>query len=1347
MATVLVFGVLAATAAVAHSEAPFINWQYYPPWTPIMTGRQTRRVRLHENFPPGIPTRLTPSGRSTITRMAVEDVRTGDESRTIRRVTIPENVFPLGENRQHSSNFVEPFQNKIRTSGKAREGSNDRNIAKQDHSKGSSVPMSLIASKDKENVANQQLQLLAAALNSPKATEAEDGLLPRVFIAPSNIAPPPGYIKIPLVPQDQMKNKDKKLPGTFLTHSSQSDLPEGYVKLSLPVSFTPPSSEIEIPMIKNTGTVKSQKEERPSNTVPVKNEHKVIISNEQNNIPLPLQRNAENDIETHIHATESELIRDIKFRPLPASVSQKEIADMMKQSQRGTGPNDSRFLFNNKRKLNPNLSKEISSHITESQRGADPQDTFLFNDKEEVQSAQRAEVNNIVPENPTPIIQDKEINPFKEVRASLESQNPKIKSGPKNFQFMSFGSNDALRKKIPEIGAPINVPVSGKEQVIMGTGRLSSKMRVSTSVFEQPEQEPISFTVLSEPTGPIQHNPENTNEFESQFRPDEELNIVNNDAQNHFKIRNDNKMEPVLHKPLATPENSHVFEQEFIASLPESSKSEQFVPVVVPEGQAKRLFQSTNSLERVELHEDSPSFLSIPSVNPDIPQNIQEVDVPQFIQSENIPKPEPAFDDKESLQNNEKNDVLDINNEIIQQTSTAYSKKTPSKGSLEKLTEITPDSLMPVKLEENVKSFDEFDATNFLNSDPTIRTPLITSGITTESEVLIGDGLFETTIHPNNDVDSNKATNIFSKSNLMPSKILAEEEILNTEELENDLTTNLPASVNLELSETTTKSTVKVTLPIISSNLPSTTTRPEKTTLFPPFSSIRRRQRLNRNQSGNLSTTRRRPSSVFGRRLRPRIRNQNSLTTNGSSFQRTTSPPVAIKPKLNISNRIRSRTRGRTENNIEKAEPSSTSFKKEHKTEEAPLFINSRRRPIDKERLKALRKLRDEGKLKRRPEARRIPQWLRDRRRRLREQFAEKNDSRNNEVIHDPIGAESARVSFIEAPDNTIPLVEANDKTKMMNNASNTETPIINTEKILIQTTEESIFSTSNPTDATTLEDSDNIKVSKQGGFITAEAPSTTEVPEINGEYVNFDQNNTTEQLDLFTDYEDHNGGFEDNIKNFESFEHQLEFGESETYFVYEPLVVAAAPPSDLDRMGKMIPAIVPDYTDLDTTTTTPHSLRTIEDGFRMAEETKIKSPATDPSPYIEDFSTSTTETEESTTMLNTEAPTAPTAATNTSTSTELRSDVFTTETVLQTTTTKPEPFIVTGVPIMDEPQVNPEKSIQINAVARKNSNIIGESTVLEIRSTEPKVCFPNGKCILVSPYTNQSSGNINVFL
>ncbi|XP_064079366.1 mucin-2-like [Macrobrachium nipponense] len=107
-----------------------------------------------------------------------------------------------------------------------------------------SLPMSLITTRGHENDAREKLKLLEAALSAPLEQESEK--LPRVFIAPSHVPPPPGYVKIPLVPQGKSESHgNEPLPPTFLTPDSRNP-PPGFVKFDLPSTVSKLSKDIPV---------------------------------------------------------------------------------------------------------------------------------------------------------------------------------------------------------------------------------------------------------------------------------------------------------------------------------------------------------------------------------------------------------------------------------------------------------------------------------------------------------------------------------------------------------------------------------------------------------------------------------------------------------------------------------------------------------------------------------------------------------------------------------------------------------------------------------------------------------------------------------------------------------------------------------------------------------------------------------------------------------------------------------------------------------------------------------------------------------------------------------------------
>lgn len=95
------------------------------------------------------------------------------------------------------------------------------------------MPMALVAERGKEREAHEQIQLLEAALRA-QPSNVDKGELPRVFIAPTNLPPPPGYVKIPLLPSQNNVEQKKILPQTFLTSEFHQELPPGFIQVPLP---------------------------------------------------------------------------------------------------------------------------------------------------------------------------------------------------------------------------------------------------------------------------------------------------------------------------------------------------------------------------------------------------------------------------------------------------------------------------------------------------------------------------------------------------------------------------------------------------------------------------------------------------------------------------------------------------------------------------------------------------------------------------------------------------------------------------------------------------------------------------------------------------------------------------------------------------------------------------------------------------------------------------------------------------------------------------------------------------------------------------------------------------------
>ncbi|KAK4319797.1 hypothetical protein Pmani_009294 [Petrolisthes manimaculis] len=112
------------------------------------------------------------------------------------------------------------------------------------------LAMSLVTTQGQEKDAREKLRLLEAALTAAPESVQENGRLPRVFIAPSHVPPPPGYVKIPLVPQGDTPSfntvgEEVSLPQTFLTPDDRSP-PPGFVKFDLPARVSQLSRNIPV---------------------------------------------------------------------------------------------------------------------------------------------------------------------------------------------------------------------------------------------------------------------------------------------------------------------------------------------------------------------------------------------------------------------------------------------------------------------------------------------------------------------------------------------------------------------------------------------------------------------------------------------------------------------------------------------------------------------------------------------------------------------------------------------------------------------------------------------------------------------------------------------------------------------------------------------------------------------------------------------------------------------------------------------------------------------------------------------------------------------------------------------
>ncbi|KAK3849178.1 hypothetical protein Pcinc_044057 [Petrolisthes cinctipes] len=112
------------------------------------------------------------------------------------------------------------------------------------------LAMSLVTTQGQEKDAREKLRLLEAALTAAPESVQENGRLPRVFIAPSHVPPPPGYVKIPLVPQGDTQSfstvgEEVSLPQTFLTPDDRSP-PPGFVKFDLPARVSQLSRNIPV---------------------------------------------------------------------------------------------------------------------------------------------------------------------------------------------------------------------------------------------------------------------------------------------------------------------------------------------------------------------------------------------------------------------------------------------------------------------------------------------------------------------------------------------------------------------------------------------------------------------------------------------------------------------------------------------------------------------------------------------------------------------------------------------------------------------------------------------------------------------------------------------------------------------------------------------------------------------------------------------------------------------------------------------------------------------------------------------------------------------------------------------
>ena len=117
-----------------------------------------------------------------------------------------------------------------------------------------------------------------------------------------------------------------------------------------------------------------------------------------------------------------------------------------------------------------------------------------------------------------------------------------------------------------------------------------------------------------------------------------------------------------------------------------------------------------------------------------------------------------------------------------------------------------------------------------------------------------------------------------------------------------------------------------------------------------------------------------------------------------------------------------------------------------------------------------------------------------------------------------------------------------------------------------------------------------------------------------------------------------------------------------------------------------------------------PSAIQTVQDGLKLAEKSQKPASTSESTTEIIDVS-ETPETIETTT-LEVEFETTPTS------------------------TPSAEPMIVTAsTNFTTDAKKNTEMSVSTSVDSE--TKILGTSTVLEIRSSEPKVCFSNGKCIL----------------
>jgi len=1231
--------------------------------------RTFRNVRhsTHEFLQPGVPIKLDPNGESTIVKMSPE--RSARPSKIIEHFARPSKIIehfgrsadhqhlaratdhqhlPRPADHQHFSRAPD-HQHFARASDHQHLVASRQNAGRVIDNNDRSNSLSLRDSNLRDNsVANKQLQLLEAALSSPRATEHINGKLPRVFIAPSDVPPPPGYVKIPLVSKNE-RNTAASIPNEGSVLRSQDVLRPGFIRLALPASMSHVSNRIKVVGAADVlaGHITQSAiftTERPQNS-------NSQVQGLSRNVNTGKAQFRAKSFASNVNTPEPVLVntRDSLSQNIPR-FSSSRINSLEKDKS----------ISNNKNKLSNKNRNHINSHIvsdTSSKTSDKHRSGFnkrpnvisqslltptsfsdfhpINNDHNNLRIQKERQRNKESLRNQNVLISDANI------RQRLPSRNHNTPVSPEGFQIIDRGEHKSLKtvshleneRSLLPVASTIKNPSQNHDnfQFISFSNRKptaheNSKINIGS---------PISVGFLAENNSAIKKDKMTHKHIDTENILDEPGSSVNSEGRissnlvptrlptfnvvSHANLRKSNtrnRVEGTVRKheqPLVEesvriqkPNENNILRQ-INTVQPDFytvTESADIQPSTVPNIFSREYFSNEPSVLTTsdQFYEDT----SPPSIS-----EYDSTSIPLFNSFES----QSDLNNFESIKNSElsgnkirrpslKKDLLD--EETIETTESSIIYTT---------NEITSRTLQPRIIHTTQKP------TPHLSPIPVIDL-FDKNGVGSTSPEALSDSPIKDVF-----VSSN---NKFTKSLKVSTTLIP---VPVTEPPTENIATSVQKSekpFSNDEPEITTEYYDNVTEP-------PTTTGKETTTIFPPFPAIKSRKNSRNN-------SRSRPKSPFGRRLRPRARNPNASATDMTKIQRNRH--TALRSNRRLSTRARQKITETTTSHLE--EPSKKT-------------IISKKDVGEKKILKRLRN----GKLRRmRPEGSRVPEWVKDRRRKLRRKLAEKRLNVSEKPKENLDTAESVIISITELP-NTI--TELNKAESEITSTENPESTTLLTELTNV--------SRSIPRNMKVK----NVQFSNQGGFRFS--PSSLE-------------KSTDMPLEILS--------IADGITASE-------------------------------RMDVEVPEIE------------PVSPRTVEDGLRDAEETNFSLfDAVD-----ENFTEKNFLIVENINITNKNFGAG--VSDNKVIARIGSQPVVSSEAPMPMVVTSvpfiPRPTQGTEIPSHEEtteiPTINDtEKSTTIEgsfpiedstiADGPMNGSVLGQSTILEVRSSQPKICFDDGRCIFV---------------